>query len=585
MDSCRPFLDDMDGPLALLLLFRGQETEIPYQATQLAHESSNGVLVYEVTRDAEPYGTVWVDAQSLLPLRLVSRWQYAREVGYEAIFDYEPIPAENFNTSVPLGYTELPRREGITISGKVINEQGNAVAGADVYVPWFDNGLWGQTDENGNFVIIQHPLDMVGPELPMVLRAFKRNDPCHVAWVLIMDPEHKEEVSLHADVQIKDREALARDIPGNSGEIILRSRDDSRGLWELRGIVLHMRSASVIIGRVLNQSGKPVANARVWVDYMEIKLGVNEIGIRHTGDLRGEAKAFALTDVDGYYELTNLPDGWSNIRLEVGAEGYVSEAKDFSQRAKSYDFEIFEAKAVTVRGIVVDSAGMPLAFREVGVEFQGKDLDGDGDPEEERDLDIDGTMTDSQGRFELLNVPRMRGLVIGVSSDNRPHYWDEMDETRHLEFRHYLETCVPLNFQPDRKEYWIEIIPQRPDISIEVEVKDSEGRPLAGIPVGVSSYNSGKAEWFITKLTGTSDEYGVCTISEVPRDESLELWISQPVVCGGYDWFERRGMISAEFSEAVAASRKAYAGRRLRVSLEPDKNEYKVEVTLPSRQE
>lgn len=600
MDSFAPFEDYMsEGMFELLRLFRGEERETPYEATELPDESSSKVQVYEVTRRGGPYGKVWVDSQSILPIKIVSTESSKRVSRWEAVFDYNPIPEEAFDLTIPPDYVQLPRRERPSVSGSVVDEEGKPVADAEVYVPWREAGLWGQTDENGDFVIKLPPYARRLPELPIVLRALMRNDPYRVAWTFAMNPEDKREGNYyegyHAEGLIRDEKVLFTDIGGEPGEIVFQEIDDSRVPFGLRGVLLQMGPATVISGRVTDEAGKPVANAKVWVDRVRIQFGKgrNKVYIRTTGDLSGEDKACAFTDANGHYELTSIinpwrheladtEEVWSRIDLEIEGDGYT-ESKSLFQQQRC-DFNLWTSRVV-IRGQVIDDLGLPLAFREVGVEFQGKDLDGDGDPDEEKDLDIDGTMTDPQGRFELLNIPRISGLAVGVESDRRPHDWDEIDETRNLEFRHYLETHVPVDFEPGRNEYWIEIIPQRPDITIEVEVKDSEGRPLAGIPVGVSSFNSGKAEWFITKLTGISNEYGICTISQVPRDESLELWISQPVACGGFDWYERRGIISAEFSEAVAASRRAYAGRRLRINLEPERKEYKVSVTLKRHDE
>ena len=129
MESFAPFEDFIqEGLFELLLLFRGEET--PYTATFLEKESTESTLLFEVTHRGEPFGKVWVNSNTRLPLKILSERRSKAVLKWEAVFDYDAIPSDRFNLDVPLGYRQLPRRSSPSISGSVIDEKGNPVANA-----------------------------------------------------------------------------------------------------------------------------------------------------------------------------------------------------------------------------------------------------------------------------------------------------------------------------------------------------------------------------------------------------------------------------------------------------------------------
>ena len=580
MDSAR-HIENPTRMFTLVRLFTGGEASF-YEATELSDESNSEVLVYEVKEreSQELYGKVWVEAQSSLPFKIVRSNEWGERLGMEVTIDYEPIPIERFNVDIPPGYVELPKRKCPTISGRVVDKDGNPISGAQILTPCGGDVLSGHSDENGNFLIkLQRPGNPYPasrlPLMPMILRAFKDDDPHHVAWTLIYE-DYKESYS-DVQLEIRDEEALLRGLWGDPGEIIYQQSNDSNVPFELKDVILQMGPASVITGRVTTEPGilpgKPIANAKVTVNMIQIRLGRNRINIRHLGNASGENKTFAITDEDGYYVFSNLPSILANkgseFELSVEATGYATEEKEFSQE-KGCDFQLPKAGAV-IRGILIDNYGQPLIGRGVGVEVEDDD----------REFDIDGVITDLEGKFELFNVPKVSGLMLGVGSNEIPYHWDDNPDTRNLEFVYYPEKRTVIDFDSgEGNEYWVEIVLDKPDITIEVTVKNSNGEPLENIPMGVSSYNSGKAEWYITKLSGITDMQGLCTISEVPQVETLELWFCKPRVCGGFDEYERKGKILEEFSKAVTESQKSYASMRVPIELEPGKKEYKVSVIL-----
>jgi protocatechuate 3,4-dioxygenase beta subunit len=602
-DSHSPFEDYMEtGNFEIILLFRGRET--PFKATELPEESTDDMQVYEITYRDTWKGKAWVDAKNNLPSRISATFaeQYRdRVLTMEVIYDYQPIPAEMFSLTVPPGYTKIARVESRVFSGKVIDENGKPVIGADVVTS--DEDIRGQTGENGEFVITLHPGIPIIRRFPMVVRAFKSDDPNRVAWTLLRNPRHelrprfrpddgktKFEQGGGVDIILVDEKKLREFIPADPGTMIFKNETD-RKPSEVRDMVLRMRPASVITGRIVDQGGQPIVNAVVWIEYMVIAVGENEIEIRdlrHTAKEREiisslnreiseevERKAFAVTDANGCYELGRLPDVWYRVRLEVMADGYVSEAREIFQ-PDGADFSLFEA-GVTIRGTVIDNHGQPLVGREIEI-----GIETDDDTDDDRDIDVEEVIIDAQGRFELTGVPAVDGLELQIRTDEKPRDWDRNDLTRDLEFIYYLMIEEPIKLEPDKNEYDIKIIPHRPDISLEIEVKDSKGNLLEGVPVGISGFGNTERIWYLTKLTGKTNEKGLCTIDEVPRMKPLSLWISNPPTRYMRYWEDGAdgAKLNPEIKKAITEYLWKYNPTIVPVQLEKEKKMYRISVTL-----
>jgi protocatechuate 3,4-dioxygenase beta subunit len=552
--------------------------------------------VYEITYRDTWKGKAWVDTKSYLPVRIHATFteEYKdRVLAMEVMYDYQPIPVEKFRLTIPEGFTELPRIQPRLFSGKVIDEQGKPVAGAEIVTS--NENILGTTNEHGEFAISLHPR-YSSLQFPTVVRVLKADRPDRVAWTLLRNPKHdlrplyrpddgkaKLEQGGGVEIQLVDEKKLIEFIPGDPGKIVFEKEMD-RYPSEVTNIVLQMGPASVITGRIVDQGGQPISNAVVWIDHMEIAVGENEIEIRdlrHTAKERAilpsidykefdeiERKTFAVTDKDGRYELGHLPDVWYRVRLEVRADGYVSEAKEIFQ-PKGADFSLFEA-GITIRGTVIDNHGQPLVGREVEI---------DVDSEDDRDFDVEEVFTDKQGRFELTGVPAVDGLELQVRIDEKPRDWDRNELTRGREFFYYLMIEESIKLEPGKKEYVVEIVPHRPDITLEIEVKDSKGTPLAGVPAGVCSPGCSEREWYISQLVGKTDNNGQCTITEVPRIDPLKVWICVPEINVFQDWESMREL-SRELKDAINTSRSKYPPTIVTVELEEDKKNYKVSVTL-----
>jgi len=598
-DSYSPFEDYMEtGNFEIILLFRDEDT--PYRATELPDESTSTIRVYEVTYRDIWKGKAWVDAESNLPVRIAAdvTEKYKQQVlSLEVIYDYHPIPVEKFSLAIPLGYIELPRIKTRLFNGKVIDEEGKAIAGAEVCASYRD--LQGRTNEKGYFAVKLHPGRLSFGRFPMIVRAFKSNDPNRVAWTLLRNPRHelrplfrpddgktKLEQGSGVDIHLVEEKKLLEFIPGDPGRMIFKNETD-RNPSEVRDIVLKMTPASVITGQITDRSDKPIANAVVWMDYMEIAVGENEIEIRDLGrtdkektmisslnvdELRG--KTFTLTDKNGYYALANLPDVWHKARLEVKADGYVSEAKEIFQE-EGCDFMLPRGDA-TIRGTVIDNHGKPLVGWKVTVRVK-RDLHGHW--VEYRDFDLEDGIVDSQGRFELTGVPMVPGIRVEMRTDEKPRDWGETELTRGHKFIYYLMIEKPIKFEPGKKDYWVEIVPHRPDITLEIEVKDSKGNVLEGIPVGICSPGNTERIWYTSKLNGKTDKKGICIIEESPYIEPLILWICKPNIWQMHYWeYERE--VNMEVKNAINEFSSKYHSTEVTVELEKEKKVYKIPVTL-----
>ena len=391
-------------------------------------------------------------------------------------------------------------------------------------------------------------------------------------------------------IRLADEKQLNDFIPGESGRMIFRDEDD-RKPSEVRDIVLEMAPASVVTGRITNQEGKPIEGAVIWVDYMEIAVGNNKIDIRDLGstaqdketisslnleDIGLEGRAFTITDKDGRYALANLPDVWHTIRLETKAEGYLSEARRFFQEQEC-DFTLARGDA-TIRGTVIDNHGTPLTGWMVTVQVR-PDLDGDGRGDEERDFELEDGLVDHQGRFEISGVPMAPGVVVEMRTDEKPNYWGKSELTRSRKFTYYRMIQEPIKFEPGKTDYWIEIVPHRPDITLEIEVRDSKGNPLHGVPAGLCSTGFSERIWFTAKLNGRTNKNGVCTIEEIPRMEPLHIWISRPSSREMHYWEYDRG-VNMEVKNAMIEFGSKYLPIEMKVELEEGKKNYRIPVVL-----
>jgi outer membrane lipoprotein-sorting protein len=591
-DSRSALRDYMEtGNLEIILLFGGKDT--PYEATELTDERTATERVYKVTYRDIWEGKAWVDGRSNLPLRIeavVAEAYQDKALDMTVIYTYEPIPPETFDLAVPAGYTELPAR---FFSGVVVDEAGQPVVGAEVVTS--REHIRGKTNEQGQFAIKLDPGRGLG-RLPMFVRAIGEGEPSRVAWTVLRNPRHelrplfvpddgktKLEQGFGVEIYLVDETSLGALVPLDSGTLVFQN-DADRHPSEVKDMALAMGAGSVISGRVTDREDRPIAGAVVWLDRLEIAGGGNRIVLRRLGRTDREKeelaamdqeqleaigdRAFALTDTDGSYELGHLPDRWQRIRLAVQARCYVREARRIF-RTEGNDFALV-AGDITIRGTVIDNYGQPLVGREVEI---------DVDSDTERDLDVEETVIDGEGRFELTGVPAVDGLEVQIRADEKPRDWDRNELTRGREFIYYLMIEEPIALETGKKEYSVEIVPARPDMTLEIEAKNSEGLPLEGVPVGVCSPGNTERVWYVTKLNGQTDRSGVCTIEEVPRIEPLDVWIGGPPARQTHYW-ENDSEVNRDVKSAIGDYSNRYRPTVVSVKWTKDKKAYPVSVTL-----
>lgn len=330
----------------ILLLFSGQETR--YQATELPRKHTDTMRVFEISYPEKWKGQAWVDARTNLPMRIsaIPSETFRDQVSnMEMTFDYRPILSEKFRLVVPSDFTELPRIEFRALSGKVVGENGEPVAGADV-VTSGQEILPGKTNQNGAFYIGLPPSESLKSlHLPLFIRAFKADNPHRVAWTVIRNPRQKPkpfrknstyEWNEGLTLFIWDEKKLRPSIPPDPGRIVFEDGPDGRPI-EVRDMILNMRPAVVITGRVTDRAGRPIANAVVWIEQMDINVSGNVIDIEFFGNTAQEnsiissldpvvsgkvdTKVFVITDADGRYSLSHIPNERDDFLLKAWAKG------------------------------------------------------------------------------------------------------------------------------------------------------------------------------------------------------------------------------------------------------------------------
>lgn len=531
------------------------------EITKLSSESDDRTTVYKVENwdGREPIeGKIWVDADTMLPQRIyvvldMRDYHPDFETSIECKFNYEQMPDEFFSTAIPEGFTELPRIEPFVLSGTVVDEQGQAVEGAVVSGKCQHSHpvLQDVTHHDGTFAI--RPVSKKDRiELPIFLRAFRPDDPYRAAWTLLGDPRDSR------------KEQFGAAIPGDSGkvEIVVDSRSGARVCAGAGGIVMQMEPAAKIAGMVTDGMGNPVADVTIHLRCRPSDKEGHPISglMLNLGTSR--------TDPNGRYVLANLPPLWDKCHfwLHFRKEGYWLEARSFTSdgplESQTIDFKMFK-NDVIVTGRVVDNRGTPLVgYRILLCAENGKRR-------------YEGGITHAQGYFRLDNCPAASDLTLKLRAMYKEEW--EFDRKKYAitgddEFVYYPETSVTVGYQPTNKEYYVGIVPEKPDIAFEVVLKNIEGEPIRYFSVGVQGQGISH-EWRLNKLTQLTDADGRCLISEVPCVEDLKLRLNSTLSEEEQDWLtpEERN---------IAGTNRRYKSMRVPVEIVPGKKEYRIEVTV-----
>lgn len=510
--------------LETMNMFRG---EMPEEVTYTKNdkESNAKKIVYDLEIDSTPpgVGKAWVNPETMLPNKMTA------EIGQDpnnpdpegqqsviATFDYSPFSDKVFAMDVPKDYTELPRKKAEAFTGQVVDEMGDPVAGAKVYIrSWAlttpDKQLSGVSDQDG-FFAISLPINRGGLGTPIPVYAVIPGDDERIGWTL-----------LRSDDQRANTLPFGGEIPGDPG--VFDSTE--RYIKKASGILLQMEKAGRIFGMVTNTLGEPIANAQVEVEFdLTNTHGYEKVSSHYMWP------TVTHTDADGYYMVGNLPRLWKNTKRYIGvsAKGYNSKTMHPVSEGPLDEMQAnveLLLSGITVHGTVIDNYGKPLDRRHVIVSA------GNGNS-------LTGGNTDKDGKFEITGCATADKLTVTAELVyNRQQNYDKDDKTR-ASYVYYPNTSAEIVLEEERIEYEVELVAELPEFTVEVYVVDSAGDALPYYPVelmgggGLISREWKEARNLHTrtdkngycKLTGVPNLKGMCLVfymhSYVPSDKNLD---------------------------------------------------------------
>jgi len=540
------------------------------EITQLADESDETTLVYALKYRGGQLkfsGRAWVQAETMLPTKIEvyltgqSKKGELKAGEITFSFNYAPIPDDIFAMVVPKGYTELPRKERGVLSGTVLDKDGQAVDNAVVYAVdlWGGFVKSGKTNEEGCF---SFKLPPEGANkflfMPVFLRAFSEDDPNSVAWTIINNPA-------------VDRD-IGAEIPGELGEIEF----EGAMLKNATGIIIKMEPAGRIFGKVMDSNGRPLANVPVeLIDCNPVVKWRNagmSLSVKGLGGAGKRGRPIVKTDEQGRYEFKNLPKfgNGSSFTLSGSLQGYVSTSARFRCRTplenERVDIKLFKA-GLTVSGKLIDNYGQPLAARNISAIATIGNCRA-----------YCGTETDESGRFRIDDCPVTEDLQIKaeLSHNHTPPH----EKEKYLSYRYHPDVVVGIDYQQGKREYEVEMVAERPEFVVEVELVNSKGEPLAYFPVEVrGAPGTISSQWKSDKqLERRTDENGYCKFTEVPnvKDLRVVMWGRNSV------W---KDSLNKEEAKEIAQKYEKYKWTEVPIELIPGQKEYKIEVTILTNEE
>jgi len=567
-DSTLDYYPRVDVVFAFAALMRGRDFGLDWAKKakiekpvlkKLPTECTDEMLVYEM-RFSPSEGVkyeadsckIWVDSTTMLVQRYVAVLSDEDNAGViiEYVFDFEQIPDEMFSLDVPEGYQILPRKLRAVFSGVVLDQASEPVSGAEVYITAGFANLHGTTDENGKFEI-KSGSQRRKLQFPIFVRAFRPDWPNHVAWTVLTDPQ--------------DKKKLAGAIP-TCPDLQLSIDEKAGGIWKCtgaKGIVIRMEPALQIAGTVTDEAHKPIIGARIYADRIWLKYAdgtpimTGPVGM---GGPDNQHNPRAVTDSQGRYLLSNLPNFWKGftLRLQTRAAGYAQYGKQIkvvqSLLLEDVNFQLLKAD-VTVRGKVTNNSGDPLAGYYVGYSISK----GYHTP----------TRTDGQGGFELRGCPASPNLKIRINGSVKPIDWDKDEAGKGKEFVYYLDKIRPVRYLEDKKEYYVEFVLDIPDRLFEFEVKNTDGQPIKGLEVRLKHVDMG-AQW-IALFAAKTDEMGKCVLRNFPR-------IREPLLSVQWHFI---GQAQSEQEKQQRQELKKYKAVIKPIELPGDAKKYKIQVTVP----
>jgi len=215
------------------------------------------------------------------------------------------------------------------------------------------------------------------------------------------------------------------------------------------------RPRTASIGGRITIAGKPAANAKVTVTEIKSRnvSGNQDVSFSFPGSGVGEDYS-ALTDADGRYRVTNLPEGKYEVRAQLGScvrekqspNRSLTESVSIDEGESREDIDFALVRGGVITGRVFDANGRPLIARVVSLKM----INGQGRTEDARNYaDIPNLMTgmemlqtDDRGVYRIFGLRAGRylvgaggdsnmGMVTGAGGDY-PRAWhpDAADENQ-----------------------------------------------------------------------------------------------------------------------------------------------------------
>jgi protocatechuate 3,4-dioxygenase beta subunit len=251
----------------------------------------------------------------------------------------------------------------------------------------------------------------------------------------------------------------------------------------LADVVLTVQPGQAISGQVVDDRGVPIAGAKVGSKRKETRGGV-EIE-RFTQD---EA---AATDAHGYFTLAGLDGAAATVR--ASAKGHAPAVQP-EVRVGSSDLLLRLQRHAVIEGVLVSGDGAPLAGSRVSVDaLQALEAVEGAEDHRELMLPFAGRVqatTAADGAFRLEGVPPGKVVVEAEGKGHRP------------------VRQANLEVAPAQHLRGVRLVADRGGV-VRVQVKDSEGQPIAGAKVAVAkpgaAANDGTTMVRATRSVGVDD--------------------------------------------------------------------------------
>jgi outer membrane lipoprotein-sorting protein len=551
-----------------------------WEIKRLAEESNSEALVFEIIKQDNWSGDLnntikgkaWTNSESLLPYhieltRTYDKYPDKKEKGI-ITFDYEQIPKEVFSFIIPEGYTVVEPEQPSIASGHVFDENDQPVTGAVVYVVdgpgWFSKET--TTNNNGYFEVKLYP-EAAGRiiALPLFFRAFLPDQPNSVAWTVV-------------DRKWNSNPTFDPNLPGKVGQIKFR---DDNSLLSVSDIVLKMEPAAKVFGKVTNENGQPLGFVNVTM--LSYQPKVNSIdgsmavwawaGMGNLGGQEGNHQPHTITDENGLFEFTNLPRFTKGGSLDICADlpGYTRTysrlRKDEYADLIQVDIQMFKA-GITITGSLKDNYGNILPDRYITVNVRANQNDASC-----------RAVTDANGCFYIENCPVSPQLKIfaSLSTNNISPF----EKEKYAAFKYYPDISKTIKIEDGQLNYEINLVAKKPELTVDVNVTDTSGNPVAYLPVQISgqpgTISPVSPFWVNAKLTSRTDENGFCRFTEVPDVNGLHI------IAPAHFMDPENDPLTQE--QASKINHPMFRRTELPLEITPGKKHYTIEATLLTEEE